>query len=390
MARMMRSLVVLFLAPALSAQFLYDFNSLSGSDTPPFTPLTGQDNWTEETYNAPNPCGVTQTLSHDGTPCLQFQQAGPGYGCDASRIVDGTWVFPQFVGNETNAMFQVDMRVGFWGGSFGLGYDTNGDTTIRGNQAGERGVRFSVGTQSNQQLRLYAADQTFVQVPLSTVGINSGDWLRVRVIMDLTAGSGSGLGSLFVQNLTAGELGYRAVPGLLDVPLALDLTTADASNPALWHAVWLHFEGATYAIDNIDVGRGGSAIAFGTSCDGAAGPTELRANGSFDWGSTVMFESDNHQAGAIGLTTFGFSSTTSGGIPLPLLLDPFFGTNNCFQLCDIAASTTVVASPTGVLSQPFLIPNGVWTGFAFLVQQACLEAVPGGLSTTNALRVQLP
>ena len=75
------------------------------------TLLDGQDNWTGQTYNASNRCGVTATLSHDGTQSLQFQEVGPGYGCDASRINDGNWLFPAFGGSETNAAFQVDMRV---------------------------------------------------------------------------------------------------------------------------------------------------------------------------------------------------------------------------------------------------------------------------------------
>ena len=51
-------------------------------------------------------------------------------------------------------------------------------------------MRFSVGSQSNQQLRLYAADQTSVQVPLSSIGASGGHWLRVSVIMDFTGAAG--------------------------------------------------------------------------------------------------------------------------------------------------------------------------------------------------------
>jgi hypothetical protein len=87
-------------------------------------------------FNANNDCGVTATMSHDGTKCLWFQEAGPGYGCDASRISVAT--FATFAGLGLNAMFEVDIKVGWWGGSFGMAYDTNRDTLIRGNQPGER------------------------------------------------------------------------------------------------------------------------------------------------------------------------------------------------------------------------------------------------------------
>ena len=44
------------------------------------------------------------------------------------------------------------------------------------------------------------------------------------------------------------------MPGLVDVDLALDQTATDATNPMTWDALWLHFEGATYGLDNVEVG----------------------------------------------------------------------------------------------------------------------------------------
>jgi len=388
---MIRYLAPVLLAPALAAQFVYDFNSLNGSDQHPFTLLDGQDNWSEQTFNANNRCGVTQTLSHDGTPALRFQESGPGFGCDASRINDGNWLFAPFSGGETHAKFQVDIRVGYWGGSFGLAHDTNGDSIIRGSQPGERGVRFLVGSQPNQQLRLYAADQTFAQVPLSSIGAGGGDWLRVSVVMDFTAAAGAGAGSVFVQNLTLGEQGLRTVAGLQGVPLGLDQSAVDATNPLLWDAMWLHFEGATYELDNIDVGSGGYAIPFGAACPAPYGTPELVANGPFTIGTPVVFESGNHEANAVGLTIFGFSTTSHLGLALPLSLDPILGTSGCALYTDIVVAALAVTGATApaTMSQAFGIPPAVWTGFAFNVQQGCLESA-NNWSFTNALQVQFP
>jgi len=388
---MIRYLVPLLLAPALSAQFVYDFENLIGTDQHPFTILDGQDGWSEQTFNASNNCGVTATLSHDGTKALRFQEAGPGYGCDASRINDNNWLYAPFSGTETHAMFQVDIRVGFWGGTFGLAHDTNGDLIIRGNQPGERGVRFSVGGQTNQQFRLYAADQTFVQAPLTSIGASGGHWLRVRVIMDFTAAGGAGEGSVFVQNLTTSAPGYVAVPGLQNIPLALDQSAFDATNPLLWDAMWLHFEGATYELDNIEVGGGGFAQPFGTSCPAPYGTPELVANGPFTTGTPVVFESGNHEANAIGVTIFGFSTTMHQGVPLPLSLDPLLGTVGCTLYTDVTVAALAVTSATApaTMSQAFGIPPGLWTGFQFNVQQGCLESATSW-SFTNALRVQFP
>jgi len=387
------SLLAALLTSAVSAQFIYDFNGLNGADPHPFILLDGQDNWSEQTYNAANRCGVTATLSHDGTQSLRFQESGPGYGCDASRINDFSWLYAPFIGTETNAMFQADIRVGYWGGAFGLAHDTNGDTIIRGNQPGERGVRFHVGTNSGVQFRLYAADQTFVQVPLASLGpVSGGHWLRVRVIMDFTAAGGAGHGSVFVQNLTLAAPGFTPVPGLQGIPLALDQTALDASNPLLWDAMWLHFEGATYELDNIEVGRGGWAVPFGNACNAANGLPQLVANGPFIQGTTVLFESGNHAPNTVGATIFGFSSTVYQGLPLPLSLDPVLGTSGCTLYTDVTLAVLSVTTPSipAVLSQGFGIPAGPWTGFEFLVQQTCLEPVPGNWSFTNALRVQFP
>jgi len=61
------------------------------------------------------------------------------------------------------------------------------------------------------------------------------------------------------------------VPGLQGVPLGLNANGSDATNPALWNAVWLHFEGATYELDNIEVGSGlARAHEYGSGCGSPA------------------------------------------------------------------------------------------------------------------------
>lgn len=390
---MIRSLSTLLLAASASAQFVYDFDGLTGSDTYPYALLDAQDGWSEQTFNAANRCGVTATLSHDGTQCLRFQEVGPGYGCDASRINDGAWLFAPFAGVETSAMFECDVQVGFWGGTFGLAHDTNGDGIVRGNQPGERGVRFSIGTQSNQQLRLFRADQTFAQASLASAGgVGGGDWVRVRVIMDLAANGGSGSGALFVQNLSQGAASFTAVPGLQDVDLALDQTAADATNPLLWDAMWLHFEGATYSLDNIQVGWAGSAGSYGAGCAGAAGPVTLEAVGPFTIGTTIDFVSGNHAANSLGVAIFGFSDSAWGGAALPLSVDPVLGTSGCTLYTDPIVSLPSSTTPTtpATMSSPFALSTGALTGFACFVQHVCLEPVPGGLSFSNGLRVRFP
>jgi hypothetical protein len=299
-----------------SAQARYDFNGLNGSDTHPFTPLDGQGGWSEETYGAANRCGVTATLSHDGTKSLRFQEVGPGYGCDASRINDAAWSFPAFTGNETNAYYQVDLLVGFWGGSYGPAFDTNNNGRIRGAEAGERGVRFTIGTQAGVQLRLVGANDAFVQTPLAGLGIAGGNWVRIRVVMDLAAAGGTGLGSIEVQNLTTGATGFTPVAGLSSVPLGLSPTAIDATNPARWNAMWLHFEGATYGLDNVEIGTLAPGTNYCTANPNSTGNTgAIRATGS----ASVTSNDLVLVAERLPNSSFGYflTSLTQGTVPNP-------------------------------------------------------------------------
>ena len=279
---MFRTTLLFITIPTLAtAQAVYDFEGLTGADMHPFAPLNGQDGWSEETFNAGNPMGVTETLSHDGTKSLRFQEVGPGFGSDASRINDSSWGFAPYTGNETNAYFQVDMHVGFWGGSYGVAHDANGNGQIRGSEMGERGVRFVLGTQSNVQFRLVDAVGGSTQASLAGTGISGGDWVRVRVVMDLAANGGEGLGYVDAMVLGAGPSSFAPIAGLQGVPLMLSSTALDASNPTLWDAMWLHFEGATYGLDNVEIGLfepGANYCLAATNSTGAVGV--MSASGS--------------------------------------------------------------------------------------------------------------
>lgn len=116
----------------------------------------------------------------------------------------------------------------------------------------------------------------------------------------------------------------------------------------LWDAMFLRFEGATYALDNIEVGRGGYVVPFGVACDGVGGTTELVANGAFSTGTSVVFESGNHAPGHIGATVFGLGTGSWQGVPLPL--DALLGTSGCTLYTDAAVLSPSITSPAGVLS----------------------------------------
>ncbi len=376
-------MLALALAPAALAQTVYDFETLLGSDTRPFTLLDGQDGWSEQTFASTYRCAVTATLSHDGSKSLRYQESGPGFGCDASRINDANWSFAPFTGQESHAFFQADLMVGYWGGSFGLAHDTNRDGTIRAAQAGERGVRFHVGTQANAQFQLIAADGTFVRVPLSNLGtVAGGHWLRIRVAMDFTAAGGSGLGKVEVQNLTAGATVFTPVPGLLSVPLGLSPSATDATNPTSWDALWLHFEGATYGLDNVRVGADHArAEAYGTGCGNPS--LGLRGLAAPVIGTAASAETFAIPSGsAAGFVLIGIGSIEPG-IDLTAI-----GMPGCFLA--VAAVGNLAFAPTGATSRHTLtVPNDpTLAGASISLQSAAVAAGTNalGVITSNGLR----
>ena len=238
----------------------YDFNSLTGSDVSPFSSLDGQDGWTSVgfIFNTPKPewyVGVTDTLGFDGTQALRFQRVGAGYGADASRLNDANFSIPSFIGHE-GGFFQADFGIGYWGNEFALAYDANADGVVRKTDPSEIGPRLLVGSHADRQIKVISADGSTMTAPLSSAnGAGSGDWLRLRLVMNFTANDGQGSGSVYYQNLNKADTNLRPLAGLQDINLKLDLQAADGSNPALWNAMWVHMEGATNQLDNIVVSR---------------------------------------------------------------------------------------------------------------------------------------
>ena len=199
--------------------------------------------------------------------------------------------------------------------------------------------------------------------------------------MDLAASAGAGLGSVEVQNLSAGATEFSPVPGLQAVPLGLNPTANDASNPTLWNAVWLHFEGATYGLDNIEVGRGhAGTVQYGTGCGQPA--LGLRRVSRPVIGTVASMETFAIPAGSTaGLVLFGFTPIDPG-IDLTTI-----GMPGCSLLVVVDAS--IPFTPAGATSRHALpLPNTpALVGVHLHLQSAAV--VPGanrlGVLASNGL-----
>lgn len=133
----------------------------------------------------------------------------------------------------------------------------------------------------------------------------------------------------------------------------------------------------------------GVATTFGLGCASvAAANASLGAKGDLRANTTVALNSPSHPANALGLLVVGFSNTTYLGAPLPIDLDPLFGTSGCDLLVSADALLPVQANGSGAFGIGFPMPNVL--GGKLFFQLAVLEPVPGGWSVTNGLSVQTP
>ena len=135
----------------------------------------------------------------------------------------------------------------------------------------------------------------------------------------------------------------------------------------------------------------GFGIPFGASCNGAAGPVSLTATGPFTVGSTVTTTSTNHEPFALGVLVLGISNTSYLGVPLPLLLDPLFGTAGCWAnvSLDVTAAALTSGTSPATLVFAFALPPA-FSGHRFYAQHICFENVAGGWSWSNGLAFRVP
>jgi hypothetical protein len=87
---------------------------------------------------------------------------------------------------------------------------------------------------------------------------------------------------------------------------------------------------------------------------------------------------------------FSYAPQQYLGANLPALLDPLFGTSNCTLYTSIDGSIALVSGAIAPAQMQFGfgIPAGA-SGARLNMQHVCLEAVPGGMSWSNAVSVQI-
>lgn len=126
---------------------------------------------------------------------------------------------------------------------------------------------------------------------------------------------------------------------------------------------------------------------YGQSCPGANGHPFINLAGPFAGGQPMVVDSTQHTPGTVGLQLIGASEDSYAGLPLPLSLDPLLGTSNCFLNTSAEVTQVGFADSFGTMAVSFPMPVAL-TFLQVYVQHVTFEAVPGGLSFSQGLRVR--
>lgn len=128
---------------------------------------------------------------------------------------------------------------------------------------------------------------------------------------------------------------------------------------------------------------------FGTGCAGPFGTVQISASITGGPTPALQTSSTNHDPNVPGLIIIGISSQQTAGVPLPLNIDPIFGTQGCnlYVSLDVTEVAFTTATGPATLDASLPIMPG-WSGYSLLVQHATLDSIAGGLSLSDAVAVQ--
>jgi len=286
-----------------SGPVTYDFEALThgplSASTSPTSPLN-QDGWY---LNNATSSSVVNIADGTGTDSTKVAVASTLRG-DAIR----NFGHPFFTGLETNAVVQFDFRVGSKYSSGLVALGGNGSAAaLNSNFHGLFSPQIFVGTDTagtGLTLKLAPKDTNgrwSDTPPQQTIPFSSiagpggttavGHWIQVKLVMNLTANGGNGLGTLYFRNLTVGQTNFTAT-SIANVNLGLNNNTP-GYEAAHWDQVYLRKNNwtaasAPVAIDNLYIE--GRPLAAGPGWEDFEGQLATREFYLYDYssGSSVL------------------------------------------------------------------------------------------------------
>jgi hypothetical protein len=247
--------VVCLTAPA-HADVTYTFEGLSAGN------LIGQDNWLHANTGAATgaEAQVQAGTGFDGTTVARSNTGN----VQVRRGNDANFSIPTFTGTETiylqaDFLFNGDLNV------FRIESDEANSNPF--SSTPYFGFTGNLTTTAAFALRA-GHNGASTNVLLSAVApeIQAGDWVRMQMVLDMSANSGDGSASTYYQDLTLGQTGFTPIAGQQNIAAGL---LANAGPGGKYYYDGMYFRGGVtnggQQIDNLTVGvvPEPSAIALG-------------------------------------------------------------------------------------------------------------------------------
>jgi hypothetical protein len=239
--------VVAFAVPAQAA--IYTFDNLTVDAN-----LIGQDNWVHFNSGATSGSEALVKLG-TGTNTSNVFSANTG-NVQVGRPNDANFSVPTFTGTE-----QVYLEADFQFGTQ-LAQVAASHVVPDSMAATDRSMSpifgwfLFGGPPQTMHFALRKANfgaSAFVPVADVAPEIVLGDWVRLRMEVDLAANAGDGSASLFYKDLTLGQTSFTPVLGLQNFAAGL---LANNGNDYFWDGIYLRggISGGNNAIDNLEFG----------------------------------------------------------------------------------------------------------------------------------------
>jgi hypothetical protein len=243
--------LVTLAAPAHAS--LYTFENLTVDQN-----LIGQDNWIHANTLATS---GPEMKVRQGTGFNTSKVASPFSGnAQLVRQNDANFSIPTFTGTE-KIYIQVDVKFGLQQALFGLSA-FQGATATNDSQSPTIGVARNFMLPPSDTSMFFnfrhfgagAAPQDFIPIADVAPEIQPGDWLTMRLEIDLAANGGNGLANAFYKDLTLGQTDFTPIPGLQNK--SANLLGQPAANKYFWDRMYLRggINVEDNSIDNLEVG----------------------------------------------------------------------------------------------------------------------------------------
>lgn len=247
------ALALLCLASPALAQSTYDFESLSFEESD----LIGQDGWVSTVGNNPG-LFIQQGVGSNDSIVIDMPFGFTGI---AGRLFDGTFGRPPLTGSETSIRFEIDVRADWTAGfnafaGFAPWADLVSDSLVA--YPAEIGPLFGFTHNAgvdvpNFYLGSSASGSTYA-VAATPISVDKGDWLRIRLWMNLAANGGNGVGELQYRNLTDNDIHFRPT-GISN----FDLGLLAGPTPSAWNGVVVRLDNSVQ-LDNVTVPEPSSVL----------------------------------------------------------------------------------------------------------------------------------